>query len=335
MRTYNEIMSASSYSDLFSSDENEAKKEFHSYCKVYHPDVDNSEKALKAFEKIRQLYRLRTCSTTVNSSVHEEVIFRDIRTNKGFSLNNPVILNVCPGGIKIYHTATKVALIFEKEYSKLYENYIKQVDNLSYKDDKMEKEFKRYFPKVLKHFELADSNGKHCILLEKTSEVLNLGKIVTSYKARGEKFPKEQAAWIMNRLFNLSCYFEFMGKAFNGFSLENIWVSPEMHTVLLLEGFEYTKEINEKMLGCPVSVFKTLPIKVKDNKLSSTLTDLESIKSIGRELFAGHDALVNIQKYIKAGTDSNSTFDEWDAYGKAVYADFGKREFIIWENVPY
>lgn len=335
MRTYNEIMSASSYSDLFSSDENEAKKEFHSYCKVYHPDVDNSEKALKAFEKIRQLYSLRTCSTTVNSSVHEEVIFRDIRTNKGFSLNNPVILNVCPGGIKIYHTATKVALIFEKEYSKLYENYIKQVDNLFYKDDKMGKEFKRYFPKVLKHFELADSNGKHCILLEKTSEVLNLGKIVTSYKARGEKFPKEQAAWIMNRLFNLSCYFEFMGKAFNGFSLENIWVSPEMHTVLLLEGFEYTKEINEKMLGCPVSVFKTLPIKVKDNKLSSTLTDLESIKSIGRELFAGHDDLVNIQKYIKAGTDSNSTFDEWDIYGKAVHADFGKREFIVWENVPY
>jgi hypothetical protein len=195
----------------------------------------------------------------------------------------------------------------------------------------MEKEFKRYFPKVLKGFET--TTGKMCLLLDKTSDVLNLGVIVREYFKHGHKFPEKQAAWIMNRLFNLACYMNYSGLVFNGFSIDNIWVSPEMHSVVLLNGWEYTTSLGEKMIGCPKDVFKILPLTVKDSKISTSVVDVESIKNIGRTLFVGCDVPV-IKKYLDEAS-SDDVFEEWDKYKVALDATYGKREFIVWEDVPY
>ena len=37
-------------------------------------------------------------------------------------------------------------------------------------------------------------------------------KIVKAYESKGEKFPERQAAWIMNRLYNIECYLNFYHK---------------------------------------------------------------------------------------------------------------------------
>ena len=188
-------------------------------------------------------------------------------------------------------------------------------------------------PKIVTHFETED--GRYCILLDKTKEVLNLGVIVREYFNKGEKFPERQAAWIINRLYNLACFMEVNNKVFNGFTLDNLWVSPEMHTLLPLTGFEYTVDKGKAMIGCPKDIFKILPIKVKDTKKSDTITDLESIKYIGRLLYKGHDDLKSVNKFINEGVGDVDIIKEWNSYGEAINKDFGKRTFVVWENVPY
>lgn len=330
MKTLEAILKATKYSDLFSSDEHEAKKQFREYCKIYHPDVDNSVEASKAFAIISELYS-GTSKTTTHGAVQETFIFKDKKSGKGFEINNPVMFN--NGIAMVYHTATKIVMEFDKTYKKFYDNFLRQVKNLKYEDKNMENEFSRYFPKVVNSFE--SENGNFVILMNKTSEVLNLGLIVKSYEKKGILFPERQAAWIMNRLYNLICYIDFYKKAFNGISLENIWVSPEMHTVLFLDGFEYTTKAGEDMLGCPKDVYKVLPIKVKDTKQSDILTDLESIKQIGTILFKGHKDLEHINKFLSSGVKSSNPLDEWRDYGDAIKKQFGKRTFVVWENVLY
>lgn len=325
MKSREEIKRAKRYEDIFSDNESLAKKEYREYCKIYHPDADKSEEAKQIFLIINTLYNEKVLIQT------EELTFKDKKTGKGFKLTSPI--KIYNSLATVYHTLTKVCIVFEESHKTFYDNYIKSVEQLSYRDADMEKEFKRYMPKIIKHFQNEDN--KYIILLDKTSEVLNLGKIVEDYVSLGKNFPEKQAAWILNRLYNLCVYFKMQeNSAFNGISLENIWVSPELHSVLLLNGFEYNVKLGEKMIGVPKEVFNTMSIKTKDSKLSSTLTDLESVKQVGRRLFTGRTDLKYIQDFLNSGTTDN-VFEEWDRYSEAIKKEFGKREFITWDDVPY
>lgn len=322
------ILKAKCYSDVFSSDKEVAKKQFRQYCKEYHPDANDSPLAQKVFARITELYQGITSGKT--SSPESNIIFRNKKTNKGFELVNPIAIN--GGTCTIYHTLTKVALIFKKEFKKFYDSYLKNVKNVRYVDDKMEKQFSMLFPKIRTNFE--DEEGNFVILLDKTAEVLNLGVIVASYKKQGIPFPERQAAWIMNRLYSMAVYMNHYGKAFNGFSINNLWVSPQYHTVLFFNGWEYVIDLGDKMIGCPKEVYHVLPIKARDTHISCSATDLECIKQIGRELFANNVA-TNVVKFLEDGSDDITPLEEWELYGKALSSDFGKRKFVVWDNVPY
>lgn len=327
----NDIKKATKYSDLFSSDDKVAKKQFREYCKLYHPDVNSSDEAVELFGILQPLYTSKTMKSVSYQTVNETFTFKDKRTGKGFEIINPVILS--NGICNIYHTSTKIVLEYHSSYKAFYNNYIKNVENLEYANDDMKKEFSRLFPKVVKHFET--DNDKMCILLDKTNEVLNLGRIVKAYEINKEKFPEKQSAWILNRLYNIACYMNYRGLVFNGFTLDNLWVSPEMHSILVFNGWEYTTKKGADMIGVPKEVYKILPITVKDNKKSNIITDLESIKQIGRILFKGHDDLKDIQDFFRQGVLSSNPIDEWNKYGDVIKKAFGKRKFIVWEDVPY
>lgn len=331
MKTPKEIRAAKFYSDIFSDDEKKAKQEYRAYAKKYHPDFNPPEDELDIFDIINTLYNKKHINGTGKGVTDNTINFIDKETGKGFEMSNPVVIKTSIGNV--YHTSTKIVFEYDKTYEKFYENFINQVRKLKYKDDEMDKQFRRMFPKIIRYFETEDN--KLCILQNKTKDVLNLDRILQAYKIKGEPFPERQAAWILNRLYNLECYLKYYNKASNGISMENIWVSPEYHTVLLLGGWEYTLPKHEKMLGCPKDVYKTLPIKVRDSKESSTLTDLESIKAIGRRLFADHKDLDNIWNFLNTGTEDDNVLDVWGEYKEALEKHFGKRKFVVWENVPY
>lgn len=324
-----EILKSKVYSDIFSKDKAEAKKQFRTYMKMYHPDVNSEPIAVRVYRRIQDLYNVNDV-THASASVEDTKIFKDKKTKKGFEITNPVIIN--NGTCMVYHTATKVVLEYKKEFKKFYDKYISNVKLIRYADDKMREQFESCFPRVIKHFESED--GNFIILLDKTPEVLNLGVIAASYARAGKKFPSRHAAWILNRLYNMATYMQFNDKVFNGFSLSNIWVSPEYHTALLLNGWEYSTKIGEQMIGCPKEVYNILPVKVKDSHKSLTLTDLESIKTIGRALFNDGEAKAT-EAFLDEGTDDVDTITDWNNYGKAIKSDFGKRQFVVWEDVPY
>lgn len=323
IRTETEIKKATRYKDIFSNNKDIAKKEYREYCKLYHPDSNNSDLARELFDKISKIYNEGTTEI--------EVKFINKSTGKGFILTNPVIIQNGIG--TVYHTDTKVAITMHKTYEKFFKNYINNVKQLKYKDKEMEKEFKRYFPDIVNSFLMEDDN--YCILLNKTKEVLNLGKILDSYKAKGELFPEKQAAWILNRLYNLSCYMQYNGWVFNGFDINNVWVSPEYHAVLLLDGWQYKSDIGDGLFGCPKDVYKVMPIKIKTGKTSETGTDIESIRAIGRKLFAGHKGLKYINKFLDSAVNKYDSWEDWNLYQEALTAEFGDRKFIVWDNVPY
>lgn len=333
-----DIQKARKWGDLFSEDKGLAKKEFREYCKLYHPDVNPSNDAQTLMGIIMEIYSTGGLGTNIGAGTgtgtkskgRQVFRFTNKVTNKGFELINPVIFS--NGICMVYHTATKAAFVYDKSYEKFYKNYIRNVEGLTYIDDKLRNEFSRYFPKIITHFETV--TNKYCILLEKTSEVINLGVVYDSYKRRGEMVPYVHAVWMVNRLYNMLCYFKFTNKVFNGLSIYNIWVSPEMHTLLLFSGWEYMRNNGDDMIGCPKDVYSMLPVRIKDTHESSIETDLECVKCLGRKLFEG-SLNRHIVEFMDEGTSELDPLSVWGEYGKAVKADYGKRKFVVWEDVPY
>jgi lipopolysaccharide/colanic/teichoic acid biosynthesis glycosyltransferase len=108
-----------------------------------------------------------------------------------------------------------------------------------------------------------------------------------------------------------------------------------MHTILLLNGFEHMQDAGTKMISCSPSVFKVMPQPVKDSKLASIATDLESIKSIGKILFKDSlDHLPHINSFLNSGVDfvNPNPIDDWKQYGSALDKEFGKRTFVVWDD---
>ena len=88
LKSVKDILNCKKYSELFSADSKEAKKQFREYCKLYHPDANDSEEAAKVFAHINEIYSTGMSTTSGGYNGKEEVTFKDKETGKGFTLTN-------------------------------------------------------------------------------------------------------------------------------------------------------------------------------------------------------------------------------------------------------
>jgi hypothetical protein len=345
LKSISDILKVKNYWEIFDGTPEECKTTFREYCKKYHPDVCSDKDAEEAFTIISSCYNavLKKVGTAPVQGVDiSEIVFKGIGNDKfGFAFKNYRIDKVDVG--TAVSVNSKIAIVFNKQYKSQFDAYKENVKALQWQDSNMRAEFERYFPTISHTLELADNSipelpdAKYIVLINKTSDVYNLSRIVANYKKNNTPFPERQAAWILNRLYNIVCYFNYYEKVCNCITLSNLWVSPEMHSIMLYNGFEHICKSGDKMKSCSPSVFKVMPQKVKDSKKASIASDLESIKEVGRKLFSDNlDKLPYIKDFLNSGVNFSKPdpLEEWNKYGKALDKTFGKRTFAVWENVP-
>ena len=85
-----EILNTCSFEELFSKNDKEAKSIFREYCKIYHPDADDSAIASKVFNHIMLIYNSKGSNYVSNGSKVTSIVFRNKVTHKGFELHNPL-----------------------------------------------------------------------------------------------------------------------------------------------------------------------------------------------------------------------------------------------------
>ena len=81
------------------------------------------------------------------------------------------------------------------------------------------------------------------------------------------------------------------------------------------------------MIGTSKDVYDLMSNVTKTNKLSSPVTDIESMRGIGRYIM-NHTVLPEpIQEWIEAGSSSNPMI-EFEKWGKALDRAYGVRKFV-------
>ena len=327
-----EILSVTKCGDLFPYGEDNIKSKYKELVKEWHPDISNNPDAPNVFAKITTLYNqaLELLENGQWETTNYFLISKE--SGKKIVLNYDTCfafeLGTC------YVTKTKIVYVLGSDKEKYYNNAIQRIDNLRYKDEEMENHLSGFFPKIYQTFRTI--HGEYVIVLDKTEDVYPLKNV---YEYFDERIDDRHVAWIISRLCNLTCYLKFRGLVHNGININNCFISPKDHSILLIGGWWYTTREEESMIGTTKDIFSIMSVSSKESKKSSSLTDLESIKLLGRQLLGETNCRkLSLDSTIPkpfinflTGGSGNNSYEEFAKWDKALEDSYGKRKFINME----
>lgn len=315
------ILNVSKAGDLFSNDVKKIKKEYKYMMKIWHPDINTDKKASVVFHKINILYQ--EALELMKNQKWEKISFLQLQAIDGKMIQiNFLTCDSFELG-KLYVCNEKVIYLFDKDKKIYYQNMIRKINRLVFFDRQMEKEIKRFLPEIIENCQL--KSGEFYVAVKKAENVFYLFDIIQYYEG---KIDDRHVAWIMSRLLNLACYFELTGIVHNGMSLKNCFISPQDHSLFLYGGFWYTSEKKEKMIGVSKEIFDVMPLSTKSTGYSTSMTDLEAIKLIGRTLLEKSENIpLPFQKWLDSGS-KNSAIEEMKKWDSTILKSYGERKFV-------
>ena len=327
-----EILSVTKCGDLFPYGEDNVKAKYKELVKEWHPDINNNPDALNVFTKITELYDRALELLEKREWEKTNYLLISKNTGKKITLNYDTYFDFELG--TCYVTKTKIVYILGNDKEKYYNNAIRRINSLRYKDNKMKDDLSRFFPKIYQTFKTA--NGEYVIVFDKSEDVYPLKNVFEYF---GERIDDRHVAWIISRLCNLTCYLKFNGLVHNGININNCFVSPKDHSILLIGGWWYTTEEAESMIGTTKDIFSIMSVSSKGSKKSSSLTDLESVKLLGRQLLGETNCRkLSLDSSIPKpfinfliGGSGNNPYEEFIKWDKALEDSYGKRKFINME----
>lgn len=326
------ILSVSKCGDLFPYGEEEVKSKYKELVKEWHPDTNNNPDAPKVFAKITELYN-RALELLENGQWEKTNYILISKDNgKRIAINYDTQFEFELG--TCYVTKTKIVYVLGKDKEKYYNNAIQRIGSLRYKDKRMKDDLSRFLPQIYQTYQI--KTGEYVIVLEKPEDVYPLKNVFAYFE---EQINAKHVAWIISRLCNLVCFLEFNGLVHNGIHINNCFVSPKNHSILLLGGWWYTTRAEEKMLGTTKDIFSIMSVTAKESKKSSIVTDLESVKLLGRQLLGE----VNSRKlslnrsipktfiHFLTGGSGKSAYEEFVKWDEALDNSYRKRKFVHME----
>lgn len=272
--------------DIFDKNPTQAKKQYHELAKLYHPDalrlLPLSESDLinktNLFVKINELYEQAIKNYKYNLWQKTNYIEIPLSSGKNYTIDYVKESEFELGNT--YLTQNNIYYLFDVNYETFCENAKIRINDIQYPDKKMENAFSLFVPQKGLSFEKTKDN-KFLIKINKNPDLIVLSDLFKHYNFN---IPERHVAWIISRLSNLCCFFDYLKIAHNGIDLNSCFISPANHTLAILGGWQYSSLQNTIMIGTTKDIYALMSPKIKSNKIASIQTDLESVKSIGRKL---------------------------------------------------
>lgn len=325
-----DILQANEPGELFSGNAALIKDEYMALVKYWHPDNHGGSRESNAITaKINGLYQKGL--DQLREGIWRKPGFISILSTDGkrheihYLSEEPFELGTC------FICDDAVIYLLEQSFSDFYHNAEQVIGGFTFADAQMYHEISGYLPEVISRFEAV--NGKWGMVLAKTTDMLRLKDVLTFY---GGELPDRHAAWILSRLYNLACYLDFSGLTHNAISIENWFVSPQSHSGALLGGWWYAVPRGAPMAGVPESTYTVLPPQVLASKRGSILTDLECIRSVGRELLGDRTgSRLTASSIPRAfaewlrGAPAATAFEEYTRWEQVLTKSYGRRRFVV------
>lgn len=330
--TAEQILNMTKFGDLFTNNPDVCKVEYRELSKFWHPDTNPSPKSTDVFCKINEFYKAAT--EAFSAGTWEQTNFVKLPLDNGKHIELSYLgkfdfeLGIC------YVLASKVVYVINTSATKYVPLMQSGLSSIKYLDSNMKDYFSKFFPQnvVLRTL----TTGESVAVFDKTSDVYPLENLISYFNKVNIPDKDKHIAWVITRLLNIAVLFNRSGIVHNGICLDSCFVSPKYHTVLLYGGWWYSTPVGGKMVGTNKGIYDVMPIAAKTSKTSSFVTDLESIKLLGRQLFGSSNCrklAENTQvpkpivDYLISGS-SDDALKELKTWDKVLESAYGERKFI-------
>lgn len=346
MKTINDIMnltgerllaiSENAPEKLFSGDLEIARTEYHALSRRWHPDHNPDAQATAVFQHVAGLYR-KTQEFIKKGDWRGPGILDLPGRTAGDYLRELRYFKKVPFELgDMYVGENRIAFAIERAFADLFENAKRQISKLRFADRSMQKEIERYLPRTPEYFE----GGKRLIMLLPKPADMVLLEDLREYL--GGVIDARHVAWIGNRLHNLACYFEYAGIVHHDISPQTFFVSPKLHTGMLLGGWWYARFKGETIKALPARTINLAPADVIRHRQADGRVDLELIRQTGRELLGkANGGWVKTNEKIPPamarwfnGVTSGSAVTDYELWNNALETDFGAPRFIRLDAEP-
>jgi hypothetical protein len=152
------------------------------------------------------------------------------------------------------------------------------VKSFKFNSADMKAEFSKYLPNIKT---IIKTTTDTLICISKTKDVLPLSVVLKYF----DNFVQpEHVAWIMSSLHNMLCYLQYTGIVHNAIDLDNYFISPELHSGLLLGGWWYSVPYESKIVSIPSRTFKYMSPADISAKRAGYSIDCELARATCRSL---------------------------------------------------
>jgi hypothetical protein len=313
---------------MFTGDVDLAKREYQKLASAWHPDK-NSMADPKVLAHINVLYDQAVAKLDRGEWEIPGHLFINTVAGKTFRIKYRSKHEIDVGDMYISDNYVFFSVL--KENDDLYAIAKKRINGFKYANDKMKEEVSKLLPKIHEEHETAD---RRIMVLKKTPDVFLLRDVLNYFNGKIE--PKH-VAWMVSRLYNLSCYLKYSGIVHSGISIDSVFISPEFHSALLLGDWWYSTNEGSKLVALPSISSAMIPVDIIKGKKSTYKIDLELVKSVGRHLLGdivGSKLLMDkdipkpLLNWLRSPS-KNDAFEEYDIWQSKVLIDsFGKRRFV-------
>lgn len=308
---------ATKFGDLFPrASKEELKKIYLLYSKIYHPDVCDDPRAADAFAKITEFYN--TALSMLESDTWEKTNYIEFHLTTGKTIQITYLYHRIFELGEYYVCRKNIIYVFDFSKKEYYNNIKKTV---RYANEDMEKAFKPLLPHVIKE---ANTENQHIVVMDKPENVYPLRCLFENYF--NLNVPDKHLAWIVSRLMNICCFLKYNELVSNGLDLDNLFVCPDEHSIHLYGGWWYTVREGNNLIGTTRDIFNIMPPKVKADKRASSITDIESVKALGRK-YLQPSAPAPFKEFLNSGSSEDS-FKEMKKWDDALLRSYGKRHFL-------
>ena len=327
------ILSFQKPGDLFSApDAKKIKVEYLNLCKKWHPDHNKLPIANQVMAKINDLYFIAIKQVGRNTWEQTNFIKIPLVNNKALDVHYRAVKEFELG--RIYFCNEVIFYSIKKKYKDFFNNYLKIVNSFRYYNSNMREEVSKYLPQIILSSELRC--GSFIIGVKKPSDVYLLRDILNYYNGN---IQDRHIMWILSTMYNVCCYIDYSRLSHNGITLDNYFISPKYHSGMLLGGWWYSVNQEEKMIGVSSEIYNVLPESIKNKKLGNIVTDLESIKYIGKMLLGEKNGCgIRYNKKIPVPLRdwflkpcSKNAVEEYTNWKEVIIKSYGKREFYKME----
>jgi hypothetical protein len=228
-----------------------------------------------------------------------------------------------------YICEDKVIYVIGRDYYDLLDNALKAFRLFRFSSDNMKSEFLGRLPTPLKVIKTKDN---FVVVIEKDKELIRLSDYLDVIGVMDAR----HVAWILSRMLNLCCYLNHIGLSHNAFSVDNVFIHPQDHSISLIGGWFYSALIGDDVKAIPAKTLEYAQSDLKHKKEGSSQTDLELIKAVGKELLGDisgsllkepevPNALINWLK-LPCGSSPVEEFSAWNE--TILQKSFGPKKFI-------